>query len=1014
MQTRPRRERPLSARDTAEQLAPTDVVTEEIAVVASDVPAREATGVLRSPMAILREVREAAGPVGMLPLWILLGVSAAERFDFTAYGVLGPEIRRAFSLTNSEYQAIAGLAAIAPLLLAVPIGAWADRTNRVRLARWGALLWGITCVGTGLAPAIVLFVLFRIAGGSGQTVNQPVHPSLLADYYPPEALAPVFSFYLLAPAAIGLIAGPLAGGVSAVFGWRLAFILLALPTFALVAVMGRLQEPRRGQSLGVVVNEDDPVTMGESFRRLKAIRSLKRTWWAAAFFGGGVIAFGNLLSIFFNDVYHQGAFARGAISAEFGLAGIVGLVIGGPLAQREMRLGRPERLALVNGALVVLFGAGIALMAISPVLAGSLLGVFVLSIGAAGFSPAYTTMVALVTPPKLRSQAYAWSIVWVALGAAIVSPTIGSFGDAFNQRVAALVLAALVGMAGFVEITATRFVTRDIAEAAKNASAADVGSLLTVRGLDVAYEGGVQVLFGVDFDVRAGEIIALLGTNGAGKSTLLRAISGLMDPIGGVIYFDGRDITHADAVTKTGMGIVQVPGGRGVFPSLTVAENLKIAGWMYRKDAEYLREATERVLEHFPILREYWELPAANLSGGQQQMLTLAQALLAKPKLLMIDELSLGLAPVIVEQLLQTVRALAADGTTIILVEQSVNVALTIADTAYFMEKGEVRFNGPTAGLLERPDVLRSVFLEGAGSVDGEATSATKARTPARARRVARTDGEPDVAVLSVRGVTKRFGGVTANQDVSFDLLDGQILGIIGPNGAGKTTLFDLLCGYAIPDQGKVELLGEDITSLPPDARAWKGLGRSFQDAKLFPALTVNETIALSFEKRVDVRDPVAAALNLPSVAQSEREVAQHVDELVELMNLSAFRDKFIGELSTGSRRIVDLACILATEPKVILFDEPSSGIAQRETEALGPLLTRIREATGASLLVIEHDMPLITSISDEILALDLGEVVTQGAPEDVINDPRVVSSYLGSSDEVVNRSGAVLPGKGS
>jgi branched-chain amino acid transport system ATP-binding protein len=592
-------------------------------------------------------------------------------------------------------------------------------------------------------------------------------------------------------------------------------------------------------------------------------------------------------------------------------------------------------------------------------------------------------MVALDTPPKLRSQAYAWSIVWVALGAAIVSPTIGSFGDAFNQRVAALVLAALVGMAGFVEITATRFVTRDIAEAAKNASAADVGSLLTVRGLDVAYEGGVQVLFGVDFDVRAGEIIALLGTNGAGKSTLLRAISGLMDPIGGVIYFDGRDITHADAVTKTCMGIVQVPGGRGVFPSLTVAENLKIAGWMYRKDAEYLREATERVLEHFPILREYWELPAANLSGGQQQMLTLAQALLAKPKLLMIDELSLGLAPVIVEQ--------------------SVNVALTVADTAYFMEKGEIRFKGPTADLLERPDVLRSVFLEGAGaSATSGGAGTTKARTRARQPVVA----DEGAAVLEAHGLTKQFGGVTAVNGVDLSLAPNQILGIIGPNGAGKTTLFDLISGYVLPDTGRLKLQGIDVTTVQPDVRARLGLGRSFQDARLFPGLTVAETIALALERHIDVRDPLAAALNLPSVLDSEAAVSERVDELVELMGITAFRDKFVSELSTGSRRIVDLACILAHDPSVILFDEPSSGIAQRETEALGPLLLRIREATGASLLVIEHDMPLITSISDEIVALDLGAVVVRGAADDVVRDPRVVASYLGSTDEVVNRSG--------
>jgi branched-chain amino acid transport system ATP-binding protein len=154
----------------------------------------------------------------------------------------------------------------------------------------------------------------------------------------------------------------------------------------------------------------------------------------------------------------------------------------------------------------------------------------------------------------------------------------------------------------------------------------------------------------------------------------------------------------------------------------------------------------------------------------------------------------------------------------------------------------------------------------------------------------------------------------------------------------------------------------------------------------------------------------VAAALNLPAVADSEKRVAERVDELVELMGLGAFADKFVSELSTGSRRIVDLACVLAHEPAVLLFDEPSSGIAQRETEALGPLLLRIREATGASVLLIEHDMPLVTSISDRMLALDLGRVVVDGPPDDVVNHPDVVASYLGTSSDAIARSGALAP----
>jgi branched-chain amino acid transport system ATP-binding protein len=619
-------------------------------------------------------------------------------------------------------------------------------------------------------------------------------------------------------------------------------------------------------------------------------------------------------------------------------------------------------------------------------------------------------MVALVTPPRLRSQAYAWSLVWVAFGAAVVSPLVGGFGDAFGQRVAVIVLGVLVGIAGFIALTASRWVRRDVVEARTIAEASESTALLKCRGLDVAYPGGVQVLFGVDFEIHEGDVVALLGTNGAGKSTLLRAISGLIDPVGGVIFFEGRDITHADAVTKAGAGIVQVPGGRGVFPSLTVAENLKIAGWMFRRDAAYLKESTERVLSYFPVLRDRWDDPAGNLSGGQQQMLTLAQALMARPRLLMIDELSLGLAPVIVQSLLDTVRGLAEAGTTIILVEQSVNVALSVADTAYFMEKGEIRFHGRTVDLLDRPEVLRSVFLEGAAAATGTAPNGNGAgrKPPARARRPEPSDRASGDPILEVIGLGKRFGGVMAVDDVSVQLYPHQILGVIGPNGAGKTTLFDLISGYEALDVGRVVLDGLDVTEFTPDARARAGLGRSFQDAHLFPGLTVMETVALALERQVEVRDPVAALLNLPAVTDSEKRIAQRTDELIETLGITAFRDKFVSELSTGSRRIVDLACVLAHDPDVILFDEPSSGIAQRETEALGPLLLRISDATSASLLVIEHDIPLITSISDEIVAMDLGRVIARGPADEIARHPQVIASYLGSSEEAIARSGAV------
>jgi branched-chain amino acid transport system ATP-binding protein len=455
---------------------------------------------------------------------------------------------------------------------------------------------------------------------------------------------------------------------------------------------------------------------------------------------------------------------------------------------------------------------------------------------------------------------------------------------------------------------------------------------------------------------------------------------------------------------------------------------------MNRGNRHEVHDDTARVYEEFPILGERRSEPAANLSGGQQQMLAIGMAFLTRPKLLMIDELSLGLAPVVVEQLLPMIRRLRDEGTTIILVEQSVNIALTLASEAYFMEKGEIRFHGPTSELLERPDVLRSVFLEGAESgmrtaqgsngngAEPEESGAVAVGVPtapsgngggvrvdasAEAGAADETNAVDQVPALEIVEVSRRFGGIRAVDDVTLRIGQGEVVGIIGPNGAGKPTLFDLVSGFTPIDTGRLVLNGVDVTSMPANVRARMGLGRSFQDAKLFPSLTVEETVKVALDHWTEVRDPMLAALHLPAVFDSEEKVQHDVDELIELLGLEAFRTKFVRELSTGSRRIVDLACIVAHRPNVVLLDEPSSGIAQRETEALGPMILRIREQLGAAIIVIEHDMPLITAVSDRLVALDQGHVVTEGSADQVLHHPDVIASYLGNTDEVIARSGA-------
>ncbi|HLF41175.1 MAG TPA: ATP-binding cassette domain-containing protein, partial [Acidimicrobiia bacterium] len=397
--------------------------------------------------------------------------------------------------------------------------------------------------------------------------------------------------------------------------------------------------------------------------------------------------------------------------------------------------------------------------------------------------------------------------------------------------------------------------------------------LVSCRGLDVSY-GPVQVLFGVDFDVARGEIVALLGTNGAGKSTLLKTISGLVTPQAGTISFDGRDVTSTPAENLAHAGVALMPGGKGTFPGLTVGEHLRLAGWVHRHDRATLAAAREEVLDLFPRLAERHDQPAGTLSGGEQQMLALAQSFMTRPRLLLVDELSLGLAPTVVAQLLDVIRHIHAAGTTVVVVEQSVNVALTLAERAVFMEKGEVRFTGPTADLLERPDLLRSVFIPGASR---NGLSPAPAAPPT-------VDFETAPVVLECRGVVKRFGGIHAVDGVDLELRRGEILGLIGQNGAGKTTLFDCISGFLPLDGGSVVFRGRDVTGWAPHERARGGLGRSFQEALLFPSLTTWETIAVAFERHIPSKEMVAAALRLPASFESEAGLAGRVEALIELM----------------------------------------------------------------------------------------------------------------------------------
>ena len=252
---------------------------------------------------------------------------------------------------------------------------------------------------------------------------------------------------------------------------------------------------------------------------------------------------------------------------------------------------------------------------------------------------------------------------------------------------------------------------------------------------------------------------------------------------------------------------------------------------------------------------------------------------------------------------------------------------------------------------------------------------------------------------LWCEGVSVRFGGLQALGDVNLEVRQGEIVGLIGPNGAGKSTLMECISGFRRPDRGRITYQGRNLLIESTHARADLGIGRTLQNVRLFPYLTVLDNLRLALHRHIQ-HGVFADALNLPSARREEREVAEKAEKLIELIGMQAFAEKFASELSYGTLRLLELGCMLALEPTFLLLDEPASGISQKETEALGPLLRRIKSQTNSTILLIEHDMPLIFSLSDWVYCLESGQNLSDGTPEQIQADERVIEAYLGTPRE--------------
>ena len=666
---------------------------------------------------------------------VLLLLASLDELQTAAITVLAPDMRDTFGVSDGTITFIAASSSAFVVFGAIPMGWAADRMKRVPIIGWSSVFFTFMVFLSGLAPNAFAFFWARFGVGIAKANTIPVHSSMLADTYPIGIRGRLGAIgggsarlvAVLSPVLVGAVAVA-ANGPGEVDGWRWAYYLFGIPVALLAIAAFFLKEPPRGQwekidVLGESFVEEDPlpVSLDAAFSRLMQIRTIKTVVVGFSALGFGLFTVPVLESLYLEERWNLDPLDRGITITVGGLFAVLGLLYVGPKFDRLWREDPTRSLRMVG----ICIGVGTLFKPIQYAVPNVPLfitfGVPQTVLFIAAFAMVGPLMQSIV-PYRLRGSGTALITLYIffigAAGGGLISLL---FTDAWGPRTTALVLSVPTSiLGGWILYRGARHIRHDLSlnvqelldeqDDAKRRQESGEIPALQVNNLDFCY-GPVQMLFDVGFELRKGETLALLGTNGAGKSTLLRVISGLGTPRRGVVRLGGRTITYTSPQLRAALGVHQLPGGKGVFPGMTVHQNLTMGAYIHRRDRDDVTGRIDRVLELFPDLAQRQGQVAASLSGGQRQMLALARVLLHDPEILLIDELSLGLAPTVVQDLLVIIERLQEQGQTIIIVEQSLNVALAVADRAIFLEKGQIRFEGPAQELLERDDLARAVFL---------------------------------------------------------------------------------------------------------------------------------------------------------------------------------------------------------------------------------------------------------------------------------------------------------------
>lgn len=670
---------------------------------------------------------------GKFTFIVLLLISSLDELEAGALALLAPDIRDSFGVSDGTITFIASASAAFFVVGAFPMGWLADRYKRAPIIGVSTALFTLFVFLTGLATSAFMLFWTRFGVGISKASTLPVHSSLIADTYPIGVRGRIGALTQMSARSVGAIAPVLIGTIVVIAGgddgWRWAFLVLGLPVLFLVVLAFRIPEPPRGQwekreVLNRVIVEDDPapISVEAAFSRLHRIRTLKAVLVAFSAMGFVLFTLNVQANIFMEAEYGLGTFKRGVVTSIGGVAAAILLPFIGRRFDAVYR--RDPQLALrLIGAMLLPLAVTIPIQFLMP--NEYLYVVFDIprvALSAAAFSMVGPIVQAIV-PYRLRGMGTALITTYIFLIGAVGGSLLAALLiNAYGARTAIITIAVpslLIGALSLLRGAATirgdlslivGELQEELDESERRSADPDSVPALQVSEIDFSY-GPVQVLFDLSFEVEKGETLALLGTNGAGKSTILNVIGGLGTPQRGVVRLHGRTITYTTPEQRAAMGIQLLPGDKGVFSGLSIRDNLVVGAYRYRRDPEDVQRRIDKVCELFPDLANRLDARAGDLSGGQQQMLALARVMLHEPDILAIDELSLGLAPTIVHELLETIDRLKDSGQTMIIVEQSLNVALAVADRAVFLEKGQVRFEGSARELAERDDLARAVFL---------------------------------------------------------------------------------------------------------------------------------------------------------------------------------------------------------------------------------------------------------------------------------------------------------------